>query len=118
MFNFKNIFKKEQWGLVTTLKTDITLTTSTHNSAVIIKTEDGLLYIHLYESDRGNRRYDLQISVDARDKNMIDNYFKKSSLYQTKIYRWLQGRRDPTIPSYSQIPEEETADALRGSISI
>jgi hypothetical protein len=116
MFNFKNIFKKEHWGLVTTLKFDITLTTSAHRGAVVSKSENGILYIHLYESDRGNRRYDLQASVDTKDTNMIDDYFKKSSLYQTKIYRWLQGRRDPSIPTYNQIPEEDTADALRGSI--
>jgi hypothetical protein len=70
-------------------------------------------YIHCYENDSGNRK--IEIMRDGH-KIALDAALSKSSLYQTKIYRWLGGRRDPDIPVYSEIDEDDTANFLKGKV--
>lgn len=115
MFNFKDMFKKEQWGLVKTFQVDVRLTT-TSNRVHKEPDESGVIYMHLYESNKGKRKIENNTTLKADNNKMVDDYVKRTDVYNTQIYRWLNGRRDPAIPTYNQIPEEETAEALRGAI--
>lgn len=76
----------------------------------------GKIYIHLFESDKGNRRMETACSFSEVSQEKIDKFIKSSTIYQTKLYRWLNGRFDPEIPRYDQIGEEDTVHALKGKV--
>jgi len=104
MFSF---FKREKWALVKTVtSTDI----SWHDE------KDGKVFVHLFESDKGNRKIEATCSFVGVPQSKIDDYVRSRDRYQTHIYRWLNGRYDPEIPRYSEIGEEDTANALRGKV--
>jgi len=94
---FENLFKRQKWGLVHTF----------------LLNNYRSYYIHCFESNLGNRK--IECHEDGKIRK-IDTDFKSSELYQRRIYRWLKGRRDLEIPTYDQIPEEETANFLKGII--
>jgi hypothetical protein len=104
MFSF---FKKEKWGLVQTITID-NINWGT--------TPGGHIFIHLYESDKGNRKSGIVCSFRDAPKEKVDAFVKGKELYQKKIHRWLSGRYDPQIPTYNQLAEEDTANALRGKV--
>lgn len=97
MFNF---FKKEKWALVKSFK-EIFYSKNYH--------------IHLFESETGNRKAEYFIEGEKYPISALRT-LESSDLYQLKIYRWLQGRRDPDIPMYCQIGEDDTANFLKGSV--
>jgi len=107
MFNWitKYLPKKEQWRLVKTITCDVQVSG--------MRLETGKVYYHLFESSRHRRR--VEITCTIPDVNGPTSG-KLMSVYQEKIYRWEHGRHDPTIPSYSQVPEDDTATALRGKV--
>lgn len=109
MFSF---FKKEKWAHVYT-KTGggLTWCKGTENEKT-----GGKLYIHLFESDKGNRRIEAACTFTEVSQESVDIYLKTTSWYQEKIVRWLAGRYDPEFPRYADIPEEDTANALRGKV--
>ncbi len=88
-------YKREKWALVKSFKIDYS----------------PLEYVHLFESSKGNRK--IEHTVSGRRTWSISD-LKNSVLYQETIYRWLCGRRDLDIPTYDQVPAEETANVLRG----
>lgn len=98
-------FKKDDWRLVGTLSCDITFST-----------DAGKVYYHLYESRKGKRKINIASTLSLPPYMDINKEAKRFNLYQEKIYRWEQGRYDPEIPRYSQVPEEDTAIALKGSV--
>ena len=106
MFSF---FKKQKWVLVQTITMD---------AIQWKKDPGGKVFIHLYESDKGNRKIESACTFnDAElDQEKIDSFIKSQEVYQVKIHRWLSGRYDPEIPRYSEINEEDTFNALRGKI--
>jgi hypothetical protein len=103
MFNW---FKKENWRLVKTFTNDIEQT---------LTKRDGKLYYHLFESDKGKRRIEFACTISI-DHASLEEDAKRIPIYQEKLFRWVNGRIDPDIPHYDQVPEEETANALRGKI--
>ena len=98
---------KEEWRLVKTFEESIERR---------LTKEDGTGYFHLFESSKGNRRVEFQCSLSHTSPISLAENMKRLDVYQKKIYRWEMGRHDPEIPSYSSVPEEETANALRGKI--
>lgn len=104
MFSF---FKKEKWALVKTV---------TSKKITWGDKTDGLVSVHLFESEKGNRKIESLCSFSDVPQEKIDNYVKGSEYYHKTLYRWLNGRYDPEIPRYSEISEEDTANALRGKI--
>jgi len=109
MFSF---FKKEKWTHLKTSKYDgITFAHGLpHEKTGIV------VYIHFYESNKGSRKIESKCSAFEVPQTAIDEYVMSSVTYQTRFVRWLAGRYDPEIPRYSQIGEEDTANALRGKI--
>lgn len=108
-YMFKKILdylKNDDWRLVKTLSVD----TSYEKSK-------GKIYFHLFESRKGYRKLDITTSL-ANLPHYIDivDSAKKFEIYQEKIYRWEKGRHDPDIPRYTQVPEEDTMNTLKGSI--
>jgi len=103
MFSF---FKKQQWRLVKTIVNPVTL-----------DKKEGKVYYHLFESNKGNRRIDIQCSIILPPYMNLNDQARKLESYQEKIYRWEMGRVDPDIPTYNQVPEEETVNVLKGKIS-
>jgi len=73
-------------------------------------------HIHLFENANGKRKAEYRVDGNPYNINRPGGYLKRTDLYQMQIYRWLQGRYDPDIPSYSNVPEDDTAVALRGHI--
>jgi hypothetical protein len=106
MFSLFKRAPKEDWRLVKSYSAEITYRQADHK-----------LYYHLFESNRKNRKVDIQCTFTVPSYMDLKDESKKITLYQEKIYRWEMGRRDPDIPTYDQIPEEETANFLKGKIS-
>jgi hypothetical protein len=104
MFSF---FKKQKWMLVKTITVD---------QISWAGEKGGKIFIHLYESDKGNRKMESACSFSEATQEKIDTFIKSKEFYQTKIHRWLAGRYDPEIPRYSEIGEEDTVNALRGKV--
>lgn len=84
---------------------------------VIFKDNHGKVYFHLYESNKGKRRVVIDSSfTDIRHQGSFNESAKRFDTYQEKIVRWLAGRRDPEIPSYSEIGQEDVINQLKGHI--
>ncbi len=109
MFGF---FKKQKWLHVKT----ITLGNLIYGSSDSKKAKDVKIFIQLFESDRGNRKIETACSLSDVSQEKIDIFVKASDEYQLRILRWASGRADPEIPRYSQLGEEDTANALKGKI--
>lgn len=108
MFNFKKLFEKENFVLVKTFRFEVV------NSE--ISTEEGTLHVHCLESNKGNRKVDMKCSISNLKSTAFTRWANSNDFYQKTIYRWLSGRKDPEIPTFSQIGEEDTANFLRGKI--
>ena len=107
-----SIFKREKWALVKTIVgAGLTYAAGTPNEMT-----NGKVYVHLYESSKGNRRIETACSFVGISQEKIDEYVKSTDTYQTKLIRWLSGRYDPEIPRYSETDVEDTANALRGKV--
>lgn len=109
MFSF---FKKEKWALVKTY--DYGGYNWAAGTAHEVK--DLKIYVHYYESDKGNRKIDMGCSSTDVPQNKLEEFVECTHTYQTKTLRWLNGRYDPEIPRYSELGEEDTANALRGKV--
>lgn len=108
VYMFSRFFRpKEQWRLVKTFTEAIERR---------LTKEEGIAYFHLFESDRGARRVEFSCSLSHSNNTILAENMKRLDMYQQKIYRWEMGRLDPEIPRYSDIPQEETAVALRGKV--
>jgi hypothetical protein len=81
------------------------------------KRKDVTVFVHFYESNKGNRKIDLGCSLSDAEDQMLERYIKTTQLYQVRLVRWLSGRLDPEIPTYNQIGEEDTANLLRGKVA-
>jgi hypothetical protein len=97
---------KEEWRLVKTITDDIEQRFTKRN---------GKLYYHLFESNKGNRTVEFACTLDINKEQLCENA-KRLITYQEKIFRWVNGRVDPDIPTYNQVPEEETIAVLKGTI--
>ncbi len=102
MFSLFKRKPREDWRLVKTHRVDV-------SSKSIL----GVLYYHLFESNENNRRIEYDCTIP--NVNLEDGH-KIYPVYHEIIYPWMQGRINPEIPRYSEIPEEETAAMLRGKI--
>ena len=101
MFDF---LKRQKWQLAKTFKLN-----GGHGNFTY--------HVHCFESSKGNRRVEYVIDGEKYDPHKGDKpWILKTDLYQMQILRWLNGRRDPEIPTYEQIPEDDTAIFLRGKV--
>lgn len=115
MFNFFKKREKEVWGLVHTL-TLPSVWCLRDSFGTELKNEPCHIYYHLYESNLSNRRCEIKSTVTLSPESVVIVKSMNSKLYQGKIYRWLNGRHDPEIPRYNDIPEEDTFNSIKGKI--
>ena len=74
-------------------------------------------YYRLYESNKGNRKVEFaSTSPDLIGIGALDFIANQRIFYHEKIARWKQGRFDPDVPRFDQVPEEDMANALRGKV--
>lgn len=78
--------------------------------------QDGDIYIHLFESSRGNRRIQTRSSFQDVPQAKTDAFIKTTDTYNNKLYRWLAGRGDPDIQRYDEVDQEEMMHQLKGTI--
>ena len=71
--------------------------------------------IHCFESRWGSRRAKM-VALDKTPGSKWRETVKRKKIWQTRIYPWLVGARDPDIPSYKAMkdPKEEFLDKLKG----
>lgn len=103
----KSIFQRQKWALVKSFEAEITVESG------FFEEEHGTYYIHCFESDKGNRKITCMTDIHNVDMN---HALRGLSVYQHKIYRWVNGRNDPDIPRYDQVNEEDTVNYLRGNV--
>ena len=115
MFNFFKKREKEVWGLVRTL-TYTSVWRLRDSVGKELKNEPCDIYYHLYESNLANRRCEIKSTVTLSSESTVMAKSMNTKLYQEKIYRWLNGRHDPEIPRYTDIPGEDTFNSIKGKI--
>lgn len=98
--------KDQDWKLVYVLPHKVTIN-STKNSS-------GNLYFKFYEDRYGQRK--IKYTTDIPNINSLEFIVMQMEIYHTKVSRWAEGRFDPDIPKYADIPAEEMLHALKGSI--
>ncbi len=113
MFSWFKFFKKEkekeEWRLVKTITEQV-------DGVSRGTTYSGIVFYHLSESSLGNRKVVVASTMPSIFNDKLDSSARRLEIYQSKIYRWEQGRSDPDIPRFAQIPEDELVHALKGSI--
>ncbi len=80
----------QDWRLVITLNTDVKLT----DRSV------ARIYYHLFESNTGNKRCDIEVSQDF---SQWETAAKRLTMYQEEIFPWLHGRYVAKIPHYADV---------------
>lgn len=95
-------FNKKKWGHCKTFKID-------HR----YNYRDGWIYIHLYESKTGNRRFEVGSTHKELSNWSARRHVIKTELYHERVVRWLGGRHDTEIPSYQERAVDDTANALK-----
>jgi len=121
---FKWLFTKkpaEKWSLVETiiLKNEVQIT-----GADTPKEEKKHVYIYLFESEHGKRRFTCHCNKPkgyrGTEKEVIValyGYIPSTEIYRNRIKRWLLGRRDPKIPTYNQVADVEHIEMIQGAIN-
>ena len=72
------------------------------------KTEDRInINYYLYENQHGDRKFDVADSLNGDYK--ITSVLKDDIIFRLRMYRqtvkpWLDGRTDPDVPAYDQVP--------------
>ena len=78
---------------------------------------DEILTYYFYEDQFGNRKIDV-IDSDTGDldiKLLRKNHFVfRSKYYRNTVRPWLDGRDDPNIPRYEQVPVNDFERKLKG----
>ena len=106
LFKLWNFLTMTEWRLARTIEL-----------SVKYMSMSGKIYFHCYESNKGARR--VEISTTLRSfyyGDTPESVAKVTEIYNSRIRRWLDGRYDPEIPRYSEIPADDTANALKGTI--
>ena len=103
--------EKEDWRLVHVIENGVN-----RSNRLLREKEEGILFYRLFESNKGNRKVEFGITFSDlnEDKDELAKHAKSMDTYQRTVVRWLAGRNDPKIQRYSQVPEEEMMDKLRG----
>lgn len=73
--------------------------------------EQGIVWIHLFESESGKRRIDGVTNIGGAKIDCT-----RFDIYNDKIYRWLKGARDPDISSYAESKQDDTMAFLKGKV--
>lgn len=102
---FSTLFKKKKWAYVKMISIQC------HH-----KSKQGEVFIHLYESNFGNRRMEIGSTFSSILIGDIRRFVESDSIYHSKILRWLEGRPDPEIPTFNTVGEDDLANALKGTI--
>ncbi len=83
-----------------------------------INERDQEMTYYLYEDQDGNRKFDV---VDSQEGDIDVNSVaaKKTWTFRSEDYRytirpWMDGRHNPEIPSYEQVPVDDFKVALKG----
>jgi RecA-family ATPase len=100
-------FEKEKWKLVKIISENFKL--NTHDGEI-----DITFYYNLLQSNKDNR----QVEFSSTYKKKVDLAYiaNQRTIYHEKIRRWELGRKDPDIPQYDEIDEEDTANYLKGKV--
>lgn len=109
----KRLFAKHDWRMVKQVDVGYIIT----NHVTGKQTDGHVLSYYLYENQFGKRIFDL---VDSEEGDLVVERMDKShfafrnEVYRNKIKPWIDGRLDPEVPSYSQVPKDDFQNALAG----
>lgn len=102
---FSNLFKRKKWAYVKMI-----------TIPCAVGDRKGDVFIHLFESNLGNRKMQVGSTFASIEQTEILQFVLSSSVYHTKITRWLSGRPDPEIPTFNTVGEDDLVNALKGAI--
>jgi len=114
---FRNFFAKRDRRLVKSVDARYRVTNTVTKE---VEKTDCILTYYLYEDQFSNRKFDL---VDSEDGDLdVDDMSQTHWAFRNKIYRdqikpWIDGRRDPEIPTYESIKAKEMKDILTGRVT-
>lgn len=110
--------KKWEWSWRKPFTFDHAMVVKTFTVPLMCSGFNEVGYIHCSESARGKRSVSVVINTTVNSVHTrCVAATTLSEFYQTRIVRWLSGRRDTEIPTYSEISQCDLANALKGENS-
>jgi len=106
---FKNLFTRKREYLVHTLELTITINYVNQFKEVSYTENDVMFRIHLFESNKGKRRYEVFCTSSRCDAQGI---VKRQTEFHDIVYPWLHGRYVEGIPHYTQVAAEDLMKKL------
>jgi len=113
MIWLKKLFAKKDWRMVKRIDARYMVT-----NGLTGKVKDGcVLSYYLYENQFRTRIFDLvdseegDLDVERVDKS---HFAFRNDVYRNQIKPWMDGRLDPEVPSYEQVPKDDFQNALAG----
>jgi len=99
---FKKLFTKEDWRLVHTLEVSATW-----------DKEPGTVYCYLFESNKGNRKYEMKSTWVGMTDHPLEQFFITTEVYLKTVFPWMAGRKVPGISSYSEVPDDDFMNHIK-----
>lgn len=106
---FKNLFIRKREYLVHTIEMIITINYVNQYRSISHTEDDVRFRVHLFESNKGKRRYEVFCTSSRCDAAGI---VKKQAEFHDVIYPWLHGRYVEGIPHYTQVAAEDLMKKL------
>lgn len=107
-------FTKRDWRLVKKVDEAYVIINKTSKRT---EKDNCILSYYLYENQFHDRKFDV---VDSEEGDLDlgrvpkSHWTFRSPTYREKIRPWLDGRLDPEIPTYEQVPKDDFQNALAG----
>ena len=116
---FSRLFEKADWRLVKEIQAGyIHYQYSKLDPEERINENSYEITYYLYENQFGKRKFDvvdgLLGNIDINSREAKESWTFRSDEYRSTIRPWLDGRHDPDIKSYDQIPVSDFQRRLKG----
>lgn len=111
---FTKLFAKKDWRMVKQVDVGYRIKNLVTDKDL---KKDCTLSYYLYENQFGNRIFDVVDSEEGDlDLARVDksHFAFRNEVYRNKIKPWIDGRLDPEVPSYEQVPKDDFQNALAG----
>lgn len=102
---FTSRFEKIEWRLCATIEVAVS-----HVDRITKARVSGTLYYYLYEDQHGERKFD---AADTLRGDMLlsdlgkNDFVYRCEEYLVRVKPWINGRYDPEVKDYDQVPVED-----------
>lgn len=96
----KNLFTRRKEFLVHTMTFELNISYTNDQHEIESKEDDVRFRIHFFETNKGERRYELFCSSSRCN---AEGVLRKRPIYHDVVYPWLHGRYVSEVPKWSDV---------------